>query len=267
MAISKDKLWLLGETPGAHHKVKGYKMPGENKMTPMEGLEEFGIRNLCRMKMRSDMPMTFMEDPYIVDDKGVMDKLSLTLVGSAAWRPKEGTRDDMDEILEIAKREKRLVSAINDDFFSGTRAQFYTPDVLHEEREMLHTGADRPIEFWSVIYERDYTKDFDILPYTMEYDLTTLWIWYAEGVEHLQKYLDWGRTLTKDGRVILGVYMYDYGNCCPISDDHMKLQLDFTYEKLVSGEIEGAMLHSSCNMDLGLSSTVITKKWLEDVTK
>ena len=46
-----DKLWLLGETPGSHHAVKGYKMPGENKMTPVEGLEYFGIKNLYRKKM------------------------------------------------------------------------------------------------------------------------------------------------------------------------------------------------------------------------
>ena len=59
--------------------------------------------------------------------------------------------------------------------------------------------------------------------------------------------------------------MYDYGNSCPISDERMKRQLDFTYEKLVKGEIEGAMLHSSCNMDIGLTSTAITKEWIEAV--
>ena len=61
----KDKIWLLGETPGAHHNVAEYRLPGVNKMTPMEGLEFFGIPNLCRMKMRVDMGLTYMEDPYI----------------------------------------------------------------------------------------------------------------------------------------------------------------------------------------------------------
>lgn len=266
MAISKDKLWLLGETPGSHHNVKGYNLPGENKMTPMEGLEYFGIKNLCRMKMRSDMGMTYMDDPYIVDDKGVMDKLCLTLVGSAAWRPKEGTRDDMDELLEIAKRDKRFMAAINDDFFTAGRPQIYTPEVLREQREMLHTAFDRPIEFWTTNYEREVIKNIEVHAHTMEYDLATVWIWYSENIRELQKYLEWGKTLTKDGRVILGIYMYDYGNCCPLPDDLMKMQLDFAYEKLVSGEIEGAMLHSSCNMDIGLSSTAITKQWIEDIT-
>lgn len=265
MSNLRDKIWLLGETPGSHHAVKGYRLPGENKMTPMEGLEYFVVKNLCRMKMRCDMGMTYMEDPYIVDEKGVMEKLCLTLVGSCAWRPKPGTRDDMDEIEEIVKREKRLVSVINDDFYNADRMAFYTPEVLADQRHILHTELDRPLEFWGVSYERELLKNIDVYAHAKEYDLTTLWIWYSENIDEMNKFLEWGRSLTKDGRVILGVYMYDYGNGCPITDDHMKKQLDFTYEKLLSGEIEGAMLHSSCNMDIGLSATDITKKWLEQI--
>jgi len=265
MSDMRDKLWLLGETPGSHHKVKGYNMPGENKMTPVEGLEHFGIGNLCRMKMRSDMGMSFLDDPYIVGD--AIEKLSLTLVGSCAWRPDPGTRDDMDQILAIAKKDKRLVSAINDDFFNEARMAIYTPEVLREQRETLHTALERPIDFWSVVYEHSLLRDQDIYAHAKEYDLTTFWVWYSENIPDMQKYLDWAKTLTKDGRIILGIYMYDYGNCCPLSDDLMKMQLDFAYEKMVSGEIEGAMLHSSCNMDLGLSSTEITKKWVEDIIK
>ena len=265
MASIKDKLWLLGETPGSHHKVKGYKLPGENKMTPVEGLEYFGIGNLCRMKMRSDMGMSFLDDPHIVGD--AIEKLSLTLVGSCAWRPDPGKRDDMEQILEIAKRDKRLVSAINDDFFNADRMAIYTPEVLHDQHEILHSALDRPIDFWSVVYERSYLENVDIYAHAREYDLSTFWVWYSENIPDMQKYLDWAKTLTKDGRVILGVYMYDYGNCCPLPDDLMKMQLDFAYEKLISGEIEGAMLHSSCNMDIGLTSTAITKEWIDAILK
>ena len=267
MANINDKLWLLGETPGSHHKVKGYNLPGENKMTPIEGLEYFDIKNLCRMKMRIDMGMTYMEDPYIVDNNNSMEKLCLTLVGSCAWRPKPGTRDDMDEIEEMVKREKRLVSVINDDFYYDERMAFYTPQVLAEQREILHTGLERPLEFWGVSYERELLKNMDVYAHAKEYDLTTLWIWYAENIKDLGKYLEWGKSLTEDGRVILGVYMYDYGNGKPLDDDLMKFQLDFAYEKMLSGEIEGIMLHSSCNMDIGLSATDITKKWLDDIRK
>ncbi len=202
-----------------------------------------------------------------IDEKGVMNKLSLSLLGAGGRGDGYSDASSMEEIFAVAKKDKRLVSAINDDFFYPERMAIYTPEVLAEQREILHTALDRPLEFWSVAYERECKTGADIYAHAKEYDLTTLWIWYSENIDEMNKYLEWGRSLTKDGRVILGVYMYDYGNGCPISDDHMKKQLDFTYEKLISGEIEGAMLHSSCNMDIGLNATQITKQWLDEVIK
>ena len=136
----KDKVWLLGETPGSHHNVTEYNLPGVNKMTPMEGLEFLGIKNLCRMKMRVDMGLTYMEDPYIVGD--AMDKCCLSLVGSGEWRPGSGKIDDMDEILTVAKKDKRIVAAINDDFMCGDRPLIFTPEVLRQQRETLHNALD-----------------------------------------------------------------------------------------------------------------------------
>ena len=69
MGISLDKIWLLGETPGSHHANPNYKLPGVNKMTPMEGLEFYGVRNLCRMKMGVDKDLNYEFDPLIVDEK------------------------------------------------------------------------------------------------------------------------------------------------------------------------------------------------------
>ncbi len=242
--------------------MTGYRLPGVNKMTPMEGLEFFGIRNLCRMKMRVDTGLSYLDDPYIAGDS--MDKCCLSLLGSAMWRPAHGI-DDRDEILELARRDKRIVAAINDDFMTQDRPKIYTPAVLREQREALHNTLERPLELWSVFYERDMQKD--IYAQAKEFDLTTFWTWYGENIPDMEKNLPWARSLTKEGRVILGVYMYDYGNSRILSDDAMRAQLDFAYEKLVSGEIEGVMICSNCCADIGLTTTDITKKWLGDMTE
>ena len=254
----KKNIWLLGETPGSHHNVTDYNLPGVNKMTPMEGLEFFGIRNLCRMKMRVDMSLSYLDDPYIVGD--AMDRCCLSLVGSGEWRPAGGKRDDMDEILAVAARDKRIMAAINDDFMCGDRPLIYTPQVLRQQREELRTSLDRPLELWSVYYDRDVEKD--VFAQSREFDVTTYWTWYSENLRDLEKNLQWARSLTPDARVILGVYMYDYGNGCPISDDLMKMQLDFAWEKYQAGQIEGMMLCSNCNADIGLTATRITKDWI-----
>jgi len=155
MSSFKDNAWLLGETPGGHHACAAYNLPGVNKMTPMEGLKFFGIPNLCRMKMKVDMGLSFLNDPYLVGD---MKRCCLTLVGSAMWEA-EGKRDDMDEILELAKNDDRYVAAIIDDFYTGKRPEIYTPEVLRDCRLQLHNSIHRPLEFWSVFYERDFEKE------------------------------------------------------------------------------------------------------------
>ena len=230
-----------------------------------KGGNNAGMQNLMRQaqKMQEEMEKT----AQLLDDWEVVGTAASEAVVVYMNAKKIINGIELDESVvdpdDIEMLEDLIMAAINDDFFSGNRPEIYTPEVLRQQRYELHNWFEKPIEFWSVIYEREHIKGTDVLPWTMEYDLTTLWVWYSENVAELQDHLEWGKKLTKDGRVILGVYMYDYGNGCPISDDRMKRQLDFTYEKLVKGEIEGAMLHSSCNMDIGLNSTLITKEWLE----
>ncbi len=265
MASLIDKIWLLGETPGSHHANPYYRLPGVNTMTPMQGLEFYGIRNLCRMKMGVDKDLNYVNDDLIKDEKGIMDKLSLSLLGAGGRGDGVVDAASMEEIFEVAKMDKRLVSAINDDFFCGNRPEVFTPDILARQREELHTAIERPIEFWSVIYERSIIKNENVYAHAKEYDLTTFWVWYGENIKNMVAYIDWARNLTKDGRVILGIYMWDYGNGCAIPEDVMKFQLDIAYEKMVKNEIEGIMLHSSNNSDIGLETTGITKEWLEQV--
>ncbi|MBO5867483.1 MAG: hypothetical protein J6Q54_01085, partial [Oscillospiraceae bacterium] len=99
MANLKDKIWLWGQTPGAHHF--DYNLPGVNKMTPSEGLSFFGISNLCRLKMAREAEKSFLTDPWLGDPA---KKLCLSLIGSGGEVPKL----DMEPILEIAKNEPRV---------------------------------------------------------------------------------------------------------------------------------------------------------------
>ena len=52
MSKLREHGWLWGQDPGAHHDGGGYKLPGENRMGPVEGCDFFGIKNCCRVAMR-----------------------------------------------------------------------------------------------------------------------------------------------------------------------------------------------------------------------
>jgi len=256
MATLRDKIWLWGQIPGGHHTSDIYHLPGENKMTPTEGLSFFGIENLCRVKLSKEADHSFWDDQWLGEPA---KKLCLSLIGAGSKVPKP----DMDTILSMAEEDPRIVSAVMDDFIGEARMKVFTPDVLHDFVNQLHNTLDRPLELWSVIYERDLDKP--IAERAQIFDVTTFWVWYGTNLPRQQEYIDQVRSITNNGRLMLGVYMYDYGNKCPLSDELMKRQLDLVGNKLATGEIEGAILCSNCIADIGLPAVDITLDWLNQL--
>lgn len=256
----REKIWLWGQIPGGNHYPDYYRLsqiPKENKMTPIEGLGFFGIDKLCRVKLGREPNHNFLDDLWLGEPAKTV---CLSLIGAGGAVPK----DDMDAILTLAKDDPRIVSAVMDDFISPERMEAFTPEVLRGYRDRLHTAIGRPLELWSVIYERDLEEP--IRSRAQEFDVTTFWTWFGDRYPQRETHIKQLRERAiGDGRLMLGVYLYDFGNKRPMPDDMMRCQLDFVGEKLASGEIEGAILCNNCVADLGLHSVDITLDWLDQL--
>ena len=251
----KDNLWLWGQKPSGYDDA-GYGLPKGNKMTPTEGLEFFDIPNLCRVKLSSEASNSFINDPWISD---AASKVCLSLVGAGGEVP----RVDIEDILTLAKSDERIVSAVMDDFISQKRMKAFTPEVLGGYIDRLHNNLPRPLELWSVLYERD----FDITPIDRArmFDVTTFWIWFGENLDNYEQHFRRIREIVNGGRIMLGIYMYDFGNKRPLSDDAMRRQLEFVERKYNEGMIEGAILCSNVIADIGLSTVEITRSWIKNL--
>lgn len=254
MSNLREKIWLWGQRPGAHHY--DYNLTGENKMTPLEGLSFFGIDNLCRVKMSREANLSFLDDPYLGDPA---KKICLSLIGSGGEVPKL----DMDPILTLAKDDPRIVSAVMDDFVSKARMEAFPPEVLEGFKDKLHNALDRPLELWSVIYEIDLEKP--IVERARVFDVTTFWIWMGENFAKQEEYIKKIQQMIDGRRLMLGIYLYDYGNKRQLTEDQMRRQLDVVGEKLATGEAEGAILCSNCVADIGLPTVDITLDWLNQL--
>ncbi|MBQ8529001.1 MAG: hypothetical protein IJ459_04615 [Clostridia bacterium] len=252
MKSLKENLWLWGQKPAGYDGA-GYNLPKGNKMTPTEGLEFFDIQNLCRVKLSSEASNSFLHDQWISENAS---KICLSLVGAGGEVPKV----DIEDILTLAKSDERIISAVMDDFISKKRMKAFTPEVLGGYIDRLHNSLSRPLELWSVLYERD----FDITPVERArmFDLTTFWIWFGDNLSNYEKHFNRIRDIVDGGRIMLGIYMYDFGNGCPLSDDSMRRQLEFVEKKYEEGLIEGAILCSNVIADIGLSAVDITRNWI-----
>ena len=74
-----DRVWLWGQTPGSHHAVTGYNLPGVNRMDSREGCDYFGIRNCCRVAMgKGPFPPFDSESEQLKD----LDKVVWSALGA-----------------------------------------------------------------------------------------------------------------------------------------------------------------------------------------
>ncbi|MBE7063656.1 MAG: hypothetical protein E7390_07750 [Ruminococcaceae bacterium] len=256
--MDKDKIWLWGQTPGAHHKVEKYRLPGVNRMTVTEGMQSFGIENVCRVRMQVDKDLSFEKEIEILSDA---KKIVLSIIGSGGCSYQEEGKDDLAEIISLAKKYPKVTGGIMDDFIRPQRLETYTPDVLRRMRERLHTAINRELDFWTVIYDRDFEQPF--AERMREFDVCTYWTWYGENLLKLDEHFNFVREQGKNMRMMLGVYMWDYGNGQPLSSEKMYHQLEFADKKYKSGEIEGIILCSNCIGDIGLEAADIMRNWIQ----
>ena len=257
MSSLKDKIWLWGQTPNGHHR-SGYPLPGENKMTPTEALDFFGIKNNCRVKLNFEPELSFFDDPYLANEN--TEKICLSVLGAGGEIVE---LNDTDAVIALSKKEPRIVAAVMDDLIGTKRINVYTAEVIRGIRERLHNEPDNRIELWSVFYDTDLSKP--ISDKAREFDVTTYWNWFGESLYSLDEDVKKMREIADGRRIMLGMYMFDYGNKKPYSDSDMKMQIDLMQRKLEDGEIEGIILCSNCIADIGLSAVDITKKWLDEL--
>lgn len=252
MSNIKDKIWLWGQAPAGYDNA-GYGLPKGNKMDPIGGLEFFGINNLCRVKLSAEAGNSFINDPWLGSPA---KSICLSLISAGG----NTSSNDIDDIIKMARADSRVTSAVMDDFLTGERPKIYTPEVLLNFKNRLNNEAGRKLELWSVLYERE----FDIIDAERAkiFDVTTFWTWFGENLESLPESLKKMSDIVEGGRMMLGVYMYDFGNKKPLSDSAMIKQLEFAEEKLRTGEIEGIILCSNVIADIGLNAVNITKDWL-----
>ncbi len=113
--LLKDKLWLWGQNAGAHHAAHNnvWNLPGENKMTPIEGARYFGIPNMCRVVMGNKPEPPFDSEAELLKE---CDRVVWSLIGDAASARTDGGGDDLDELLRLAKKYPNITGGIMDDF-------------------------------------------------------------------------------------------------------------------------------------------------------
>jgi hypothetical protein len=258
MKSLRNNLWLWGQTPNSHHAGGIYQLPGNNHMTATEGCEFFGISNCCRVAMGTGPFPPFDEESRQLAH---LNQVVWSIIGAGGVRRNEDRNGDLEEVIRQARHFPNINGAVLDDFFSERRIALYPPERIAEIRRRLNEGSERSMDLWIVWYDREI--DVPVQPYLEICDVITYWTWYGKNLDRLEEYLDRMIAATPGKRRLVGCYLWNYGEKCPLSPQQMQHQLDVYLKYLRAGLLEGMILCSNCCADIGLHTVDQVKAWID----
>ena len=261
--ILRDKFWLWGHPEGRYNNnADDFGCEDVSRMTPMEGCLYLGVKNV------------FMVPVGVKVNRRQYNKSFKTL-NKVGWECFDAIENParINELIKEAKEFKNISSVVIDDFKNPEEngvpryKNHNSLKALKEINNSLHRNSIRPLDSWMVLYTHQFgeneTEDMEFQPYMDEFDGVIMWNWKESEYKNIPDKFEIFKKLTPDTRRMMGCYLYNFGEKKQATVEAVKWQLDFCREKLLSGEIEGVVLHTNTMADLDYEAYDAACEWME----
>lgn len=254
----RDCFWIWGHPAGCHDQNWGIE-PLHSRMTPCEGAYYLGARN-CIMVCYGDEPKPPFDQEAMALDS--LREVIWSVIGDYSSSNNAESFGHLDEVLRIAQKFPNIKGAIFDDFFIEDRLAEYTVDKVAEIHKRLSEAPSGKLDLWVVVY--DYMQDIVTDDYLEHFDGITYWTWHGNDLEKFEENYSKMRAKCAGKRILLGCYLYDYGNKKQFTKEQMEFQLNRYAKAIRDGEVEGVILLSNTVADLGFEAVEFTKQWIAE---
>jgi hypothetical protein len=122
------------------------------------------------------------------------------------------------------------------------------------------TVRGRNLPIMCVIYTRQI-KD-RAKAHLAEVDQICMWTWRPADLKNLEANFVALEKLAPEKQLFLGCYMYDFHESKPLSVECMRRQVEYGYQWLKAGRIEGIIFLATANVDVGLEAVDWTRAWI-----
>ena len=266
MAIARDKFWFFGVRP---HQDDVWLMPSPytktdysytSRITPAEGAFILDVPNMMMIPCDFDTP------PFSKEAIGYMESFyPMDQVFWGACRMGVYNENDLDFICELAAKYPKLKGAFLDDVSSSLR-KISDPDerrrvcidlLSRTKKHFLRAG--RPMETYITWYWHE-----DPIPGMLDYvDGFSFWTWNSDELPLLGERFEACESKFKGKKIFLGIYMYDFKNRKPVTDELMAYQCNYALELLKQGRIDGMIFETNSVMGVGLPSEKWLREWIK----
>lgn len=255
MAHLRDRFWIWGHPEGRYNHEFGNEQ--ESRMTPLEGALYMGARNLFMV-------------PVGVNVNVRQYNKSFTPLRSVGWAIDNAAADPaaLNQLIEQAKDFPNITCGVFDDFVGYLAKHPIPPERFLAVRERMHTEAARPLSMWMVLYTHEFgvdeAQDAAFQPYIDAFDGVIMWTWEERRLDQFEEKYARFKELTKNRRRMLGLYLYNFGECRPASAEAARWQLERYTQLLRAGEIEGIVLHTNTMADLDHPAYDVETVWMRE---
>jgi len=137
-----------------------------------------------------------------------------------------------------------------------------TPEQLKALREQI-AAQGRTLPITCVVYTHQISRR--ILPHVNQVDKVAMWTWRSEELKNLEANFEKLRRLLHPKPILLGCYLFDYGDNRQMTVSRMKQQCEAGLQWLHEGKIEGMIFLASNVCDMELPAVEWTRSWIKSV--
>lgn len=257
----RDAMWIWGHYEGSYDNTFG--LPRNSSIGPVAGAKSMGLHNLIFIQYDGKPVPPY--DDYARPMRS-LDKIMWSLTGNGGAT----SAKERDAVLALAGRMPNITGVFMDDFFVGDASKSTTAEApavlsarnLDDLRKQLMV-AGRRLDLGVTLYT--HQLDGQIASHLKYCDIVSLWTWKAADLSHLEENFAKFQSIAPGKRVLLGLYMWDFGVHKPMPLDSMKGQCNLAIKWLREGRIEGVIFLATNICDMNLEAVNWTRSWIAEV--
>lgn len=251
-----DRFWMWGH--GADALLTGqdnYGLKAERRIDMANACDYMGISNVCVVRWHGKPEPPFDECAR-----------SLSSMKRVAWSITDGSKQPFEEKLnsafDLADKMPNLTTFYMDDYFCNNwKSRRQTAELIDLKDLMREKGLELACVLYSDQngFRKEYRSQLALC------DEVSCWFWEGENIAGMTERMKACRDfLPAESRLMLGLYMWDFGGRKPMSADLMARQLDAAGELLSQGIVSGLIFHCTILCDLGLPVVESARAWIAE---
>jgi hypothetical protein len=164
------------------------------------------------------------------------------------------------QVRRLVDAHPQFEGVLLDDMSTVSMDRGFKPGHIRGIRELL-PGRYRSVRIWGVVY----TMSFDragIGDYVKELDVISLWTWHAKDTVRLGENVSQCARRFPGKPIVLGLYLYDYGEGRRMPADLLEAQCNAGLNLLRDGRVRGLVFLTITNDETAVTWTA---RWIRQV--